>query len=138
MDQSPACAKLGARKADALFFPRPGAQNAVREAKEICAQCPVKAECLAIAMRAEAGKAAMRRHGIYGGLTAAERGHLTRKPKNRPRGKRCARCGAELRGAHVPASSAPGTKRYAGRGLCAGCYTYHRRHNTLNEPTKET
>lgn len=138
MDQSPACAELDKAEADALFFPRPGAQNAVRAAKEICARCPVKAECLAIARRAEDGRATMSRYGIYGGLTAAERAHLTRKPKRGAMGKQCARCGAELRGARVPASSAPGTKRYAGRGLCAGCYTYHRRHNTLNEPTKET
>lgn len=138
MDQSPACAELDKAEADVLFFPRPGAQNAVREAKEICARCPVKAECLAIARRAEDGRATMSRYGIYGGLTATERAHLTRKPKRRALSKKCARCGAELRGARVPASSAPGTKRYAGRGLCAGCYTYHRRHNTLDEQTKET
>lgn len=43
-----------------------GARNArIREAKEVCATCPVKAACLAAATDGD--------HGIWGGLTSAER-----------------------------------------------------------------
>jgi len=51
----------------ALFFPEPGRADpaAVTEAKSVCARCPVRERCLAAAMADE--------HGIWGGLTAAER-----------------------------------------------------------------
>lgn len=42
-----------------------GARNArIREAKEVCATCPVKAACLAAATDGD--------HGIWGGLTRAD------------------------------------------------------------------
>jgi WhiB family redox-sensing transcriptional regulator len=47
----------------------------VRQAKNVCARCPVRARCLDEVMGAE-GSA---RYGIYGGLTAAERTVLARR-----------------------------------------------------------
>lgn len=38
-----------------------------QQAKAICATCPVRAECLAVAV------AAGERHGVWGGLTSDER-----------------------------------------------------------------
>ena len=53
-----------------LFFPvsevGPGAVQ-VRQAKSVCARCPVQAECLEYAV--EAGLA----HGVFGGATPHER-----------------------------------------------------------------
>jgi WhiB family redox-sensing transcriptional regulator len=53
---------------DEIFFPPKG--GSTREAKSICAQCPVKAECLAFAL--ENGE----RFGIFGGLSERERRRL--------------------------------------------------------------
>ncbi|PBC77096.1 WhiB family redox-sensing transcriptional regulator [Streptomyces sp. TLI_235] len=55
-----------------LFFPDPdtdpdGAAFAERRAKDICGTCPVRAACL------DAAIARRERHGIFGGLTTAER-----------------------------------------------------------------
>jgi WhiB family redox-sensing transcriptional regulator len=53
-----------------LFFPvssfGPAAEQ-VAKAKEICARCPVRRECLAFALRT--GQV----HGVWGGLTEQER-----------------------------------------------------------------
>jgi WhiB family redox-sensing transcriptional regulator len=53
-----------------LFFPAvtglTGAGQA-REAKEVCAPCPVRAACLAYAL------ATRQRHGVWGGATGEER-----------------------------------------------------------------
>jgi WhiB family transcriptional regulator, redox-sensing transcriptional regulator len=54
------------RKADPeVFFPPKG--DAGKQAKDICAQCPVRAECLDYAIKAD------EKHGIWGGLNRAER-----------------------------------------------------------------
>jgi WhiB family redox-sensing transcriptional regulator len=68
-------------------------KTGVAMAKGVCARCPVSAECLDEALRAEDGS----RYGIYGGLTGGERDELVRNglPK-RPRtggGKPPAPCG---------------------------------------------
>lgn len=61
------------RTADAeLFFTPEGVTReerraAEREAKLICARCPVRTPCLAAALEAE------ERYGIWGGLSARER-----------------------------------------------------------------
>jgi hypothetical protein len=47
----------------------------VREAKAVCAACPVTAECLTATMRLEAD-VPWGRYGVAGGLTAAERERL--------------------------------------------------------------
>ncbi|MEV7389580.1 WhiB family transcriptional regulator [Streptomyces sp. NPDC091215] len=50
-------------------------QRRVREIKNLCARCPVSEQCLAEAFRAEDTS----RYGIYGGLTAEERGQIARR-----------------------------------------------------------
>lgn len=84
-----ACAGLD--NPDALFYPRTqGASlrqinEATRQAKRVCAGCPVRAECLEDAMTREANDAGGR-WGISGGMTeeereqlAVERGHIGRQ-----------------------------------------------------------
>lgn len=44
-----------------------------RLALQICAECPVREACLTAALEEERGLATHSRHGIRGGLTAAER-----------------------------------------------------------------
>jgi WhiB family redox-sensing transcriptional regulator len=51
-----------------LFFPEKG--GSTREAKSICARCPVTAECLEFALRNG------ERFGIWGGLSERERRRL--------------------------------------------------------------
>lgn len=55
----------------ATFFPRRGAPT--REAKAVCARCPVKAECLRSSL--EEGE----RFGIWGGFSERERRRLRRR-----------------------------------------------------------
>ena len=53
-----------------LFFPLsssgPGIEQ-VAQAKQVCARCPVRRECLAFALRTRQA------HGVWGGLTEQER-----------------------------------------------------------------
>ena len=51
-----------------LFFPEDGDEWSERRAKTLCAGCPVRATCLAGAL------ARGEEYGIFGGLTAEERG----------------------------------------------------------------
>lgn len=44
-------------------------------AKAICAQCTVVTECLRHAVKFQ------EQHGVWGGLTEAERGHVDRRPR---------------------------------------------------------
>lgn len=53
-----------------LFFPTRGAD--VNAAKEVCAGCPVRAECLDYAL------ASGQHHGIWGGTSERERRRLRR------------------------------------------------------------
>lgn len=54
-----------------LFFPQTWQSSTqIQQAKSICKVCPVKAECLAEALREEYND------GIWGGLTPAERSRL--------------------------------------------------------------
>lgn len=48
-----------------LFFPESGDWLAARQAKEICAACPVAEQCLGVGMRFN--------YGIFGGLTPSQR-----------------------------------------------------------------
>lgn len=68
-----ACRGMG----DELFFPpsEGGALGVARvaEAKAVCAGCPVRVTCLADALTRESPSA---RYGVYGGLSAVERGRL--------------------------------------------------------------
>lgn len=51
-----------------IFFPEKG--GSTRDAKRICADCPVKTECLEVALRND------ERFGIWGGLSERERRRL--------------------------------------------------------------
>ena len=53
-----------------LFFPKKG--DSAREAKQVCAGCPVRTECLEYALGREP-------HGVWGGLTVVERRALQRR-----------------------------------------------------------
>ena len=53
------------------FFPARG--ESVRDAKAICAVCPVKRECLDFALRLKVA------HGVWGGLSERERRSLRRE-----------------------------------------------------------
>lgn len=46
---------------------------AIAYARQICAPCPVRAECLADAMATEGARTARDRHGIRAGLTGSQR-----------------------------------------------------------------
>lgn len=56
-----------------IFFPHD--KHEERQAKAICASCPCKAACLGIALRRN------EEHGIWGGLTEAERRSLKRRQR---------------------------------------------------------
>ncbi|MFD8805618.1 WhiB family transcriptional regulator [Streptomyces sp. NPDC059597] len=47
-------------------------ERGISQAKQICARCPVRTQCLEEVLRAESTC----RYGIYGGLTPKERGSL--------------------------------------------------------------
>ena len=53
-----------------LFFPKRG--DSVKEAKAVCARCPVRAECLEYALENHESM------GIWGGLSGRERRQLSR------------------------------------------------------------
>jgi WhiB family redox-sensing transcriptional regulator len=54
-----------------LFFPERG--ESVKEAKAVCARCPVRAECLKYALENH------ELHGIWGGFSERERRQLRRQ-----------------------------------------------------------
>lgn len=58
------CKAMPLDEAEKLFFSENSAKR-IAQAKALCAQCPVIAECLAIGMDCE--------FGIFGGLTPSER-----------------------------------------------------------------
>ncbi|HEY1331348.1 MAG TPA: WhiB family transcriptional regulator [Actinomycetota bacterium] len=53
-----------------VFFPEKGGSS--REAKRICADCPVRIECLNYALRRD------ERYGVWGGMSERERRRLKR------------------------------------------------------------
>ena len=53
-----------------VFFPEKGGSS--REAKRICAECPVRIECLNYALRRD------ERYGVWGGMSERERRRLKR------------------------------------------------------------
>lgn len=65
------CRDMDGEKADRLFFSDElvgdMARVAIQEAKAMCGQCPVAADCLYFAMTTQ------EKHGIWGGMTTEER-----------------------------------------------------------------
>jgi transposase-like protein len=68
--QLAACARPGVDPE--LFFPGTDDKGKTRQAKQICADCPVKAPCLADAL----ARSPNNDHGIYGGTTPQQRGRI--------------------------------------------------------------
>ncbi|MET9557184.1 WhiB family transcriptional regulator [Streptomyces sp. NPDC006645] len=62
-----ACYGMDPEEADELFFPRPRDLCAIAEARALCAQCPVRRDCLNHALENKI------KEGTWGGLTKAER-----------------------------------------------------------------
>lgn len=64
-----------------LFFPRLGndAKAQARAAKEICAGCPVRVECLEYAL------VTPQKHGVWGGTTEKERIRIRRARRREER-----------------------------------------------------
>jgi hypothetical protein len=67
-----------------LFIERDRDAEGLAMAREICAACPVRTECLAAAMVEEGSDDSTRRAGIRGGLTPTERGQLSRRIRTAP------------------------------------------------------
>lgn len=59
----------------ALFFPGSATARQTKQAKRICAACPVRDECLTYALTAP------EKYGIWGGLTADERDRKRRRKR---------------------------------------------------------
>ncbi len=55
-----------------VMFPDSNAAD-IEDARQICAPCPVRAECLADAMATEGDRTARNRYGIRAGLTGRQR-----------------------------------------------------------------
>ncbi|CAL9408558.1 WhiB family transcriptional regulator [Streptomyces sp. enrichment culture] len=62
-----ACHGMDPDDADATFFPLPRDYEAIADAKELCAMCPVRRDCLNYALENDL------KEGVWGGLTAEER-----------------------------------------------------------------
>lgn len=100
-----------------LFFPARGKRAPV----EVCADCPVRGDCLDYALTLEDEEAGAR-HGVFGGLTPQARAKVANgdpvpapreRPHVRPDGVRvCRNC-------HEP----PGARGFA-HGRCGACATY--------------
>ena len=69
-----------------LFFPEKG--GSTREAKQVCAVCPVRVECLELALAHD------ERFGVWGGLSERERSPLRRGGAD-VRGELAGPCGSE-------------------------------------------
>jgi WhiB family transcriptional regulator, redox-sensing transcriptional regulator len=67
-----ACADMEVEESDRLFFCGQGQARLANQAREICAVCIVRAECLAFALEnPEASE-----YGIWGGLSPSQRRRL--------------------------------------------------------------
>jgi WhiB family redox-sensing transcriptional regulator len=60
-----------------LFFPTKGGPDVTAHAKAVCAQCPVRTECLEYAVENQ------ERYGVWGGLSPKERRPLMRERRGR-------------------------------------------------------
>jgi WhiB family redox-sensing transcriptional regulator len=101
----------------ALFFS--DAEQKVRQAKAICAACPVRRECLDEALRAEGTSLG---DGVFGGLTAEERNETAYRRAH------------EQAAANGQAPPQPTTGR---RPAPCGTVSAYRRHIKKREPIDE-
>ena len=83
--------------------------NLNRAALAICGRCPVRSECLELAMRTETGSK-RNRSGIFGGRTPAQRAALAAKLSEQASSlPLCRDCERPLRPRHTSAVDWPGT-----------------------------
>lgn len=68
-----ACRGLDPKLADRLFFPGHANFTEMRRAKAICADCPVRSDCLEFAVVTN------QEHGIWGGTSERERRSIRRR-----------------------------------------------------------
>lgn len=74
------CNKYSDARRDQLFFPSlPTGNEHTAEAKAICAECPVRLQCLERAMALEGSNVPTLRYSIYGGTTGSDRYKLYEK-----------------------------------------------------------
>ncbi|NUK71097.1 WhiB family transcriptional regulator [Streptomyces lunaelactis] len=73
-----------------LFFPERGDRRTAALAREICAQCPVAAACLADALAIEGSAGHAMRFGIRGGTTPEERYTIHRRSRKATAASRAA------------------------------------------------
>nr|WP_229904984.1 WhiB family transcriptional regulator [Lentzea cavernae] len=59
-----------------LFFPEPGQVGQAREAKKVCAACPIRMPCVSYALRHGVT-------GVWGGTTEDERREMHRADRTR-------------------------------------------------------
>ncbi|MFD4943058.1 WhiB family transcriptional regulator [Streptomyces sp. NPDC058409] len=72
------------RYPDVFLPPRSEGEGRPGQARQICATCPVRPECLTSAMTEEGNADHHRRAGVRGGLTPAERASLARRIRDVP------------------------------------------------------
>lgn len=101
-------------------------QAAVR----ICmTQCPVRLECLAVALKFENFVGPKSRHGVWGGLTPRQRAALGPTP-DRAKSRRAAHC--------PHPSLQRGVDRHFGEDLCLPCAAYVRRRTDQIDQERNT
>ncbi|MED7952903.1 MULTISPECIES: WhiB family transcriptional regulator [unclassified Streptomyces] len=92
--------RAACRHADSRLFFHPNGERGQahedrdREAKRVCAHCPVSRACLEYALLAEEV------YGIWGGLTEAERAELVRPSRRRTARRTATHDRASSRGSH--------------------------------------
>ena len=70
------CAQVGGD----MWYAEEGQPLHIKRAKAVCAECPVRMQCLDYAMRHEAANERTTvRYGIFGGLTPHQRNQLAKK-----------------------------------------------------------
>jgi WhiB family redox-sensing transcriptional regulator len=67
------------RNRSGLFHPEPGDDDSIQAARRVCARCPIRLECLTLALATPTAT------GIWGGLTDDERArHRRRDVEHQP------------------------------------------------------
>jgi WhiB family redox-sensing transcriptional regulator len=110
-----------------LFFPKKGDAGQAKQARAVCARCPVREQCLTAALEAD------ERFGIFGGLSVRQRDALKRErnttgPESTTRPDR--------RRHRAPCGTEAGAKRHwrDGETICTPCRkAANLRHNEREE-----
>ncbi|MEB3065048.1 WhiB family transcriptional regulator [[Mycobacterium] zoologicum] len=109
-----------------LFFPKKGDAGQAKQARAVCARCPVREQCLTAALEAD------ERFGIFGGLSVRQRDALKRDQAAGP--DRATR--PDRRRHRAPCGTEAGAKRHwrDGETICTPCRkAANLRHNEREE-----